>query len=95
MVYRKANKSDINNIAMLVTKLLGTCNISKNNTPDLAQIHNKNIEEIMKNIRNYYICEENNNIIGACGISDLKKKNMYGLELKRYKEILSVERVKK
>lgn len=88
MVYRKANKSDINNIAMLVTKLLGTCNISKNNTPDLVQIHNKNIEEIMKNIRNYYICQEDNNIIGACGISDLKEKNIYGLDLKGYKEIL-------
>lgn len=88
MIYRLAKLSDIHDIALLVTKLLGTCNIDKNINNKEIDIINKNEEEIKKNINNYYVCIDNNKIVGACGISELKNKNSYNIEIKNYREIL-------
>ena len=89
--YRRANIADLNGIANLVTDLLGTCNIDKNNrklkTKNEIIIDNKN--EIQNDINNYYVCEVDNRSIGACGISDIKTKNDYGIiNLGQYREIL-------
>lgn len=89
MNYRKAMFSDIDDISYLVTDLLGTCNINKNNISiSKIDILNNNKKEIIKDINNYYVCEDNNHIIGACGISNLKHNNDYDLLIKEYREIL-------
>ena len=89
MNYRKAMFSDIDDISYLVTNLLGTCNINKNNiSVSKIDILNNNKKEIIKDINNYYVCEDNNHIIGACGISNLKHNNDYDLLIKEYREIL-------
>ena len=38
---------------------------------------NDNKKEILKDINNYYVCEDDNHIIGACGISNLKHICLY------------------
>ena len=88
--YRKANITDLEKIANLVTDLLGTCNIDKkdNRLKTKNEIIIDNKKEIQKDINNYYVCEENNQIVGACGISDIKTNNDYGLEIGKYREIL-------
>ena len=89
MNYRKAIFSDLNDISYLVTNLLGTCNINKNSiNVSKIDILNGNKKEILKDINNYYVCEDDNHIIGACGISNLKHKNDYDLDIKEYREIL-------
>ena len=89
MNYRKAILTDLDDISYLVTNLLGTCNISKDiiNISE-TDILNDNKEEIIKDINNYYVCEDNNHIIGACGISNLRYENNYNLDIKEYREIL-------
>ena len=57
MKYRKAISNDINYIAQLVTDLLGTCNIESE-----KPILESNIEEISKDINNYYVCLYNKGI---------------------------------
>ena len=47
-----------------------------------------NKKEIIKDINNYYVCEDNNHIIGACGISNLKHNNDYDLFTKEGKNKL-------
>jgi N-acetylglutamate synthase-like GNAT family acetyltransferase len=82
MLYRKANIDDLDSIVNLVTNLLGTCNIDDNkSTKDKSDIINKNRNEIKKDIDKYYVCEIDKKIIGACGISDIKNKNKYDLDL--------------
>jgi len=89
MLYRKAKIKDLDYIVNLVTKLLGTCNIDDNkSTKDKSDIINKNRNEIKKDIDKYYVCEIDKKIIGACGISDIKNKNKYDLDLWKYREIL-------
>lgn len=83
MDYRKATSCDINSIAYLISGLLGTCNIKSKKT-----ILNSNIEEISKDINNYYVCTINNKIIGACGISNILEKDNFNLGLKNVREIL-------
>lgn len=83
MKYRKAISNDINYIAQLVTDLLGTCNIESK-----KPILESNIEEIFKDINNYYICIIDDKIVGVCGISDVLEHDKYNLNLKNVKEIL-------
>ncbi len=83
MKYRKAISNDINYIAQLVTDLLGTCNIESE-----KPILESNIEEISKDINNYYVCIIDDEIVGACGISDVLECDKYSLNLKNVKEIL-------
>lgn len=88
--FRKATIDDIDEIAMLVTNLLGTCNI-KNTSNKLVgkeDILSDNKEEISKDINNYYVCVCDNRIVGACGISDIKYNNSYGIDIVKYREIL-------
>ena len=88
--YRKANIVDLNEIANLVTDLLGTCNIDRNDKElkTKQEIIIENIKEIKRDICNYYVCETDNKVIGACGISNIKTKNNYGIDLGKYREIL-------
>ena len=89
MNYRKANINDLESIAILVTNLLGTCNIDDNKVKkDSNEIICVNEEEIKKDIDNYYVCEIDNKIIGACGISNIKSINNYGIDIGPYREIL-------
>ncbi len=81
--YRKATFNDINDIANLVTDLLGTCNIKSE-----SSILESNIEEITKDINHYNVCTINDKIVGACGISDILKQDRFNLGLKNIKEIL-------
>lgn len=83
MNYRKAIYKDIKHISKLVTDLLGTCNIGSGKS-----ILESNMEEISKTIDNYYVCVDNNKVVGACGISDVQKKDNYNLNLENIKEIL-------
>lgn len=87
--YRKATINDLDEIAKLVTNLLGTCNVkNKRKIATKQEILNANKMEIMQNINSYFVCWENNNIIGACGISNIKENNNYGILLEKYREIL-------
>ena len=88
--YRKANITDLDEIVNLVTDLLGTCNIDKNDNKlkTKNEIIEDNKIEIQKDINNYYVCEDNNKIIGACGISNIKTNNDYGIDIGKYREIL-------
>lgn len=90
IIYRKANITDLNEIANLVTDLLGTCNIDRNDKElkTKQEILIDNTKEIQKDIDNYYVCEADNKVIGACGISNIKTKNNYGIDLGEYREIL-------
>ena len=83
MEYRKAIISDINCIAQLVTDLIGSCNIKSKKS-----ILETNIEDITKDINNYYVCIIDDKIVGACGISDILESDKYNLNLKNVKEIL-------
>ena len=82
MKFRKAIINDVNYIARLVTDLLGTCNIKNEKS-----ILESNIEEISKDINNYYVCIIDDKIVGACGISDILESDKYNLNLKNVKEI--------
>ena len=88
--YRKANINDLKEIANLVTDLLGTCNIDKNDNKlkTKNEITEDNKKEIHKDINNYYVCEDKNKIIGACGISNVKNNNNYELDIGQYRKIL-------
>lgn len=83
LLYRKANKNDINQIADLVTKLIGTCNLNPKKS-----IMDNNIDEISKTINDYYVCESGNKIVGACGLSDVMDNDRYGFGFKNSREIL-------
>lgn len=83
LYYRKACNRDISDIALLVTNLLGTCNLNYDKTP-----YENNIEEITSQINNYYVCLDDNKIVGACGISKLLDIDSFGLGLSNVREIL-------
>ena len=83
MKYRKAMVNDIASMARLVTNLLGTCNIKSKKT-----IYESNIEEITKDINNYYVCTTRNKVIGICGISDIFIQDRFNLNKKNIREIL-------
>lgn len=77
MKYRKAVSDDVYEIAKLVTDLLGSSNIESEKA-----ILESNVEEITKDINHYFVCTINDQIIGACGISDILKQDTYHLNLK-------------
>lgn len=88
--YRKASMKDLDEIAHLVSQELGTCNVRKstNRIASLKEITEKNKEELAKDISNYYVCTNDNKIIGACGISHIKNDSLYQLDITPYREIL-------
>lgn len=89
LIYRKAEIKDLDEIAYLVTKFIGTCNIKDSKTnKNFSQILEINKQFINKDIKRYLVCEYNNKIIGACGLSKILIKNDYGLVFDKYKEIL-------
>lgn len=82
-IYRKATKNDISSIASLVADLIGTCNLDNSKS-----ILENNIYEITSTIDNYYVCEIENKVVGACGLSDIMKKDNYNLGFNNIREIL-------
>lgn len=80
--YRKATKDDILSIANIITALLGTCNLNGNKSAT-----DNNIQEISKTINMYYVCEIDNKIIGACGLSNLRSVDSFNLGLSNVREI--------
>ena len=89
-IYRKAKQEDLSGIARIVTNLIGTCNVDINDKliKSSDDIFDKNIDTIKEEVENYYVCEADNTIVGACGISNVLTKNNYGLKLGKYREIL-------
>lgn len=83
IIYRKATINDTIEIASLVAKLIGTCNLDKTKS-----ILDNNIDEISTSIDKYYVCIINGHVVGACGISDLKVEDEFDLKLKNIREIL-------
>lgn len=81
--YRKALEKDIGPIADLVTKLLGTCNLDVNQS-----INDNNLAEIGSMIDKYFVCEVDDMIVGACGISDIINQDHYNLGFNNIREIL-------
>lgn len=90
LIYRKAKKSDVESMAILVTKNLGTSNINNTTkkTMDTIEIIKDNKVEIEKEFENYYVCEADHEIVGICGISSVRGGNVYHLNLGTYREIL-------
>lgn len=83
MNYRKATREDIDSIASLITDLLGTCTLDTNKS-----INETNIKQVSKSIDNYYVCDIDKKVVGACGISCVHDTDNYNLELKNIREIL-------
>ena len=91
LFYRKAKKEDALQIASLITKLLGTCDVKDNYSQNCSrdEIFQKNLKHADNEINNYYVCSFENKIIGACGLSNVKSENEWGVKaLPKYKEIL-------
>lgn len=82
-IYRKAKEEDIIYIVNLVTDLLGTCNLNSNKS-----IIDNNIDEISATINNYYVCEIDGKVVGACGLSDVMEKDNFNLGICNSREIL-------
>lgn len=89
MEIRKAKLSDLDEMARLVTLYLGTCNIpEKNNGKTIFEL---NKEEILQDLKCYYVCEEDNKILGLCGISEprvIEYKLAKTIRFPDYREIL-------
>lgn len=68
ILYRKARKEDLEEIATLVTQLLGTCSINKNDKKIKTdnEIFNENKTSIKDDIERYFVCEKDGKVIGAC-----------------------------
>ena len=93
LIFRKAKQADACQIANLVTKLLGTCDVRKlrglGKTASVRTIYNRNKRQISKDIQNYFVCLDGCKIVGACGISAPIEDCPYDLEnIKKYQEIL-------
>ena len=70
---------------------MGTCDVKDNHNKncDKEIIIAKNLKHVKKEIDNYYVCSHNDKIIGACGLSNVKTTNEYGVnDLPKNKEIL-------
>ena len=75
LVYRKAEKSDIDQIVDVINKTLG-------------DIRENTKNEIKNNINCYLVCEIDGKIIGVCGISEKQNIQKYGRSFNGYREIL-------
>ena len=89
LIYRKAESTDIDQISSLITDLIGTCDFYDitNGAKSTRVIKKMNTEHVKFNMNNYFVCVCDNKILGACGISNIKKADHYGLKLKKYREI--------
>ncbi|MBR4624484.1 MAG: GNAT family N-acetyltransferase [Alphaproteobacteria bacterium] len=88
LVYRKAEKSDIDQIVKIVTDNIGTSNILKSSTANSRIIEKQNKYEIESDIDGYCVCESNGEIVGVCGISKKQNIQRYGRSFNGYRDIL-------
>lgn len=88
LVYRKAEKSDIDQIVKIITDNIGTSNILKSLTVDSHIIEKQNKYEIESDIDGYFVCESNGKIVGVCGISKKQNIQRYGRSFNGYRDIL-------
>ena len=88
LVYRKAEKSDIDQIVKIITDNIGTSNILKSLTVDSHIIEKQNKYEIESDIDGYCVCESNGKIVGVCGISKKQNIQRYGRSFNGYRDIL-------
>ena len=88
-IFRKSEEDDALKMAKLLTELLGTCDVTKSKYDTSEKILQRNLLHIKNNIKNYYVCSFKNEIIGACGISEIMHENIYDIQdLPSYREIL-------
>lgn len=88
LVYRKAEKTDIDQIVKIVTDNIGTSNILKSSTANSRIIEKQNKYEIESDIDGYCVCESNGEIVGVCGISKKQNIQRYGRSFNGYRDIL-------
>lgn len=88
--YRKANIEDLNQLSVLITNELGTCDMDKDiqKTSTYEEILEQNKLSLKDNISNYYVCEYNGKIIGTGGISNILYEDSYELNLSNFREYL-------
>ena len=83
----KAEKRHIGQMAELVGKYLGTCNIGGG----CENILVRNISQLTKSLVCYQVAvDENDRVIGLCGIGNLKSDNNYGLDIGMHRDVLYV-----
>jgi len=89
IIYRKATDNDISQMSWLITKTIGTCEISKSdlsiNDEDIITINKNHLIEFLSN---YFVAEIEGKIVGLFGISDVIDKEYYGMSLKSHREFL-------
>lgn len=83
----QAKKSHINQMAELITKNLGTCNLKGSNYDIISQ----NAAELRKTFHFYHVAtDKNGSVVGLCGIGGVKNKNDYGLDIGKHRDTLYV-----
>lgn len=88
-IFRKGEIDDAKQMAILITDLLGTCDLNNNQNDNRESILKRNLCHIQNNIEKYFVCSFNEKVIGLCGISEIMHENAYGLEnLPNFREIL-------
>ena len=89
---RKARQSDLPQMALLITKNIGTCDVLPTDTRGGVKeeiIFSRNLKHCTANLNKYFVYEKDGKVVGICGISNIKsKKNSYGVNLPKYKEVL-------
>jgi len=83
----KAEKSYIGQMAELVGRYLGTCNLVSGR----GDILSRNISELTKAFDCYQVAvDENGRVIGLCGVGNPKADNDYGLDIGLHRDVLYV-----
>lgn len=88
--YRKATMHDLEDISDLISREIGTCEIDTNEEKkkNFKEIKEINKKELSFSVLNYFICEIEDKVVGACGISELLPKDHYEMNYTNCKEIL-------
>ena len=82
-----AEKKHIKQMAELIKKYLGTCNIKNVKSDILSQ----NVAELEKTYHLYYLAiDKNEQIVGLCGIGEPHNGNDYGLNIGIHRDVLYV-----
>ena len=83
----KAEKKHVRQMAELVGKHLGTCNLVNGR----GDILTRNVSELTEALDCYQVViDENGRVIGLCGIGNPKTDNDYGLDVGIHRDVLYV-----
>ena len=83
----RAQKSHISQMAELIAKNLGTCNLKGKSSDIVSQ----NIAELVNTFHYYHVAVDKNGLlVGLCGIGDVKTNNDYGLNIGKHRDVLYV-----